>query len=68
MIKKKSVVVEDMKPVETLADEMDLATWEKAGLMQAAGWSPGKQVTEATFVTALNNFRSRPQGGGRIQV
>jgi hypothetical protein len=66
--KSTATAVEEMKPVETLAEEMNLASWETAGLMQAAGWSQGKAVTKATFVKALDNFRNRPQGGGRIEV
>jgi hypothetical protein len=72
MAKKKSpttpTAIEGLKPVETLAEEMNLASWEMAGLMQAAGWSQGKAVTETTFVKTLDNFRNRPQGGGRIEV
>lgn len=55
---------EDLLPVETLAK--DLPSWETAGLMAAANWAPGKQVAEKQFQDALNTFRNRPQGGGRI--
>lgn len=55
-----------LRPVDELAAEARLTTWELAGLARAAGWSPGKQVTEAEFATALSRFRSRPQGGGKI--
>lgn len=58
--------VERLEAVETLAAAAGVRPWELAGLMRAARWSPGKQVAEATFEDALNRFRKRPQGGGRI--
>lgn len=56
----------ELKPVEHLAKEKNIKTWELAGLMRAAGWAPGKQVAEGEFDLALNKFRRRPQGGGKL--
>lgn len=53
-------------PVEELAETANIPAWELAGLMRAAGWSPGKHVAADEFGAALDRFRSRPQGGGRI--
>jgi hypothetical protein len=52
--------------VETLAGKHNLPGWETAALMRSARWAPGKQVSEDDFTIALDKFRSRPQGGGRI--
>lgn len=59
-------VKEPLHPVETLADDHGLPSWETAALVTATGWAQGKQVTEAEFESALTKFRNRPQGGGRI--
>ncbi|MCG8553583.1 MAG: hypothetical protein MI799_24530 [Desulfobacterales bacterium] len=53
-------------PVEDLAKKQALPGWETAALMRSVRWAPGKQVSEADFTAALEKFRSRPQGGGRI--
>ncbi len=53
-------------PVEELAEQLGVAAWELAGLMRAARWAEGKQVSEAEFTQALQNLRSRPLGGGVI--
>lgn len=52
-------------PIEKLAKETALKSWELAGLRQYTGWMEGKQVTENQFSQALDSFRNRPQGGGR---
>jgi hypothetical protein len=57
---------EPLKPYEALAAEAGLAVWEKAALARSAGWAPGKSLTPAEFDAALNAFRSRRQGGGKI--
>ena len=54
-------------PVEKAAEAAGVKSWETAGLMRAAGWRPGKQVTAGEFDLALSNFRKRPMAGGRIQ-
>jgi hypothetical protein len=59
---------EALSPVETLAETNGLLSWETAGLMKAAGWAQGKQVSEKQFQQALTKFRNRPQGGGRIKA
>lgn len=51
-------------PLDELA--ADLPAWELAALRQATGWAAGKQVTEVEYKTALENLRTRPQGGGKI--
>lgn len=56
----------EIQPVEELAEAEGIKSWEVAGLMRAAGWSPGKQVTAGEFDLALARFRKRPQGGGKI--
>lgn len=57
---------EELFPVEDLAKAEDLPSWEAAGLMAAAGWAPGKQVSKTDFREKLKIFKNRPQGGGRI--
>jgi len=59
---------EDLRPVEELAEDAGLKPWEEAGLMRAAGWAEGKQVTKGRFDEALAAFRARPQGSGRLQA
>jgi hypothetical protein len=56
----------ELAPVEELAGHAGITSWELAGLMRAAGWAPGKQATKEEFGRALDRFRKRPQGGGRI--
>lgn len=53
-------------PVKALAGAAGVPAWELAGLMRAAGWADGKQVTPAAFGAAMAKFRNRPQGGGSI--
>ena len=57
-----------MFEVESLAKEAGTPGWETAAMMRAVGWASGKQVTKDQFEKALETFRNRPQGGGRIQV
>lgn len=52
--------------VEDLAMARKLPSWELAGLRHATGWRAGKQVSEDEFESALELFRSRPVGGGKI--
>ena len=59
---------ETLTPVEKLATDAELPAWELAGLMRAAGWAGGKQVTQIVFDKALAAFRNRGQGRGRIAV
>lgn len=56
---------EPVRPVERLAEEARLRSWETAGVMRLSGWAPGKEVTQSEFEEALARFRSRPMGGGR---
>jgi hypothetical protein len=65
---KKSAEPETLTPVEKLAMDADIPAWELAGLMRAAGWAGGKQVTKTGFDKALAAFRNRGQGRGRIAV
>ncbi|MDY0349050.1 MAG: hypothetical protein RBR13_09520 [Tenuifilaceae bacterium] len=51
-----------------LGARLSVPVWEVAGMMMAAGWAEGKQVSEAQFVKALAAFRKRGQGGGNIQA
>ena len=64
--KKNKSQPDDLLPVEEIARARDLPSWETAALMAAAGWAPGKQVSENDFEDALKAFRNRPQGGGRF--
>jgi hypothetical protein len=72
--KKEPIRNDSVKEAETrldvlaLAGQMNLAAWERAGLFKAAGWAPGKQVSLSVFTAALEGFRERRQGGGRINV
>lgn len=61
-----STAKEELKDVSGLAEDMGLKSWERAGLLSAAGWAEGKQVTRSAFEKALEGFRTRRQGGGRI--
>ncbi|MBW2596984.1 MAG: hypothetical protein JRC93_13665 [Deltaproteobacteria bacterium] len=62
--KAKALVKINLSPIEELG--RDIKPWELAGLMRAAGWAEGKQVTAGDFKLALTKFRQRPQGGGKI--
>lgn len=53
-------------PVEDLVKNMNLKPWYLASLRQATGWAVGKQVTEAEFNTAMEQFNARRQGGGKL--
>jgi len=70
--KEKTVTITKEKEIEQdvviLAGHMNLAAWERAGLFKAAGWAPGKQVSLSVFTAALEGFRERRQGGGRIKA
>lgn len=62
---KKGPQASELFDVQDIADEKGVPGWETAGLMKAAGWVAGKQISEKEFETALDNFRNRRQGGGR---
>ena len=64
--KQQAKAKEEELDLAALAEKSALPSWELAGLMQAAGWAPGKQITETAFNDALKRFRNRPLGGGRI--
>ena len=64
--KKKETEKDALADIEALASSSSLPDWERVGLMHAMDWAPGKQITEAAFNDALEKFRNRPQGGGRI--
>lgn len=53
-------------PVEDLAKKEGFQPWYLAGLRRAAGWKPGKKVSEAEFKKAVEKFNKRPQGGGKV--
>ncbi|NDY73984.1 hypothetical protein DO021_19635 [Desulfobacter hydrogenophilus] len=55
-----------MEDIDDLAAQMGIPDWERQGLFRAAGWAPGKQVTDALFTTALVQFRARRMGAGKI--
>lgn len=52
--------------IQALGAQNKVPGWEMAGLMRAAKWAPGKQVTQDQFAQALAMFRDRRQGSGRI--
>ncbi|MDR1397170.1 MAG: hypothetical protein LBJ14_05510 [Desulfarculales bacterium] len=56
----------DLQEIEALAKALGVVSWELAGLRTAKGWAPGKQVSQAEFKTALEAYRKRPSGGGRL--
>ncbi len=56
-----------LEPVEKLARAAKVPDWECAAMMHAAGWSPGKVVNQSRFDAALDGFRKRPMGGGRLK-
>ena len=58
----------NLRPVEEAAAAAGVPGWECAALMHAAGWAPGKQVDQDRFDAALERFRSRPTGGGRLDL
>jgi len=55
-----------LHPVEELAVARGVGTATMVAICRASGWLPGKQVTEAEFDQALEKFRGRAMGGGRI--
>ncbi|OQY20079.1 MAG: hypothetical protein B6I36_02220 [Desulfobacteraceae bacterium 4572_35.1] len=63
---RKKASAKDLQPVESLAVDLSIPPWELAGMMRAAGWAEGKQVTADEFADALQRFRSRRVGGGKI--
>ncbi|MDY0348765.1 MAG: hypothetical protein RBR13_08040 [Tenuifilaceae bacterium] len=72
---KKKGTVEEQKGSDPFLEDagllgarLSVPAWEVAGMMMAAGWAEGRQVSEAQFTKALNAFRKRPQGGGNIQI
>lgn len=52
--------------ISAMAEQHGVSSWELAGIMAATGWAEGKQVSETEFSAAVETFRNRPQGGGRI--
>lgn len=52
--------------IEALAEENGLADWERAAFFHAAEWAGGKQVSREDFMAALDKFKARRMGGGRI--
>ncbi|WP_027360747.1 hypothetical protein, partial [Desulforegula conservatrix] len=52
--------------IETLAEEAGLADWERVAFFRAAEWAGGKQVSREDFMAALDRFKARRMGGGRI--
>lgn len=66
--KESAPVKEEFSDATVFADGIALSPWERAGLFKAAGWAPGKQVSLSVFTAALEGFRERRQGGGRINV
>lgn len=53
--------------LEELAAMRGVPAWELAGMMRAAEWAKGRQVSAEQFDSALAKFRKRPQGGGKIK-
>ncbi|WP_035278072.1 hypothetical protein [Desulforegula conservatrix] len=58
--------VSEIIDIEALAEEAGLADWEKAAFFRAAEWAGGKQVSREDFMAALDRFKARRMGGGRI--
>ncbi|WP_321495630.1 hypothetical protein [uncultured Desulfobacter sp.] len=57
---------EPKSDIQVLADTHHVPAWELAGVMRASRWAAGKHVTEDEFISALEMFRQRRQGAGRI--
>lgn len=53
--------------INKLANAYGLPGWEKAGLFKASGWAQGKKVADSEFKQALDKFRKRKLGGGKIK-
>lgn len=53
----------NLSPVTTVAATRGVDAPRLAGLCQANGWHPDKQVTGAEFDAALAEFETRPLGG-----
>lgn len=64
--KKKSPPKPELHDVAELGRNKGMKPHEIAGLTVAKGWAPGRQVSEEEFDAALEAFRNRRQGGGRI--
>ena len=49
--------------IEKLRDEKKIKRAVFVGVCAAEGWKPGKTVTEAEFLTAVEKFTSAPMSG-----
>lgn len=49
--------------IEQLRSEKKISRAVFAGVCAAQGWKPGKTVTEAEFLGAVQKFTSAPMGG-----
>lgn len=56
-----------LESLHILADRHRVPTWQAAALAQFMGWAEGKQVTNADYIKALENLKSRRIGGGRME-
>lgn len=50
-------------PIERLRSEKKIKQAVFAGVCAAQGWKPGKTVTEAEFLEAVEMFTSAPMSG-----
>lgn len=51
---------EEMQTIETLALSLAVPEWTMAGLKMAMGWGEGKEMTEAEFSAAMQDWLSGP--------
>ena len=58
-------VQEELKPIEKLAETLNIATGIHEAVKVANGWKNGKQVTESQYKKAIDDFLNAPMRGGK---
>lgn len=48
-----------------LSRTLRIPGWQLAGILRQQGWEEDRLVTEAEFLAALQDFKTRRMGGGR---
>ena len=66
MVAPKSKEQEKLQPLAELAAERGMPAPALAGMCRAHSWAEGKQVTATEFETAMDAYRNKPMGSGRI--
>ena len=56
-----------LESLSVLADRHRIPAWMDASLRRYMGWEDGKMVTDALYRDALDKFKTRRLGGGRVE-